>query len=240
MPPADQQTPRVPSHSVSEALRATLARISGAADHAGRKQDTVRLLAVSKKKPASAIREAHHAGQRHFGENYVDEAVVKIRELADLDCCWHFIGAIQSRKTTQIAEHFQWVHSIDREKTARRLSDARATLDAPPLQCCIQINLDNEPQKAGIAPEAAASMCSLLDTLPSMTFRGFMAIPAPRTTRQEQRAVFHELAVLLAQYQQQYPSLDTLSMGMSADLEAAIEEGATIVRVGTAIFGDRH
>ena len=196
------------------------------------------LLAVSKKKPLSAIQEAIIAGQRDFGENYVDEGVAKILEIDDASLIWHFIGAIQSRKTSQIAEHFHWAHGIDRLKIVRRLSEQRPD-HLPPLNICLQVNLDNEVSKAGVAIDDVAELAAQCATLPNLRLRGLMAIPAPRETLEAQRKVLARLSNAMQLLKVDHPSLDTLSMGMSADMQAAIAEGATIVRVGTAIFGAR-
>ena len=178
------------------------------------------------------------AGQLAFGENYVDEGVEKILSISEPDLEWHFIGAIQSRKTAQIAEHFQWAHGIDRLKTARRLSGQRPEgKDA--LNICIQVNLDNEPGKAGVSLTEVASLAQACEQLPGLRLRGLMAIPAPRSELDDQRAVFATLRRCFESLQSNFGSMDTLSMGMSGDMEAAIAEGATIVRVGTAIFGAR-
>jgi len=178
------------------------------------------------------------AGQLAFGENYVDEGVEKILSIADPSIEWHFIGAIQSRKCNQIAEHFDWAHGVDRLKTAERLSRFRPE-SLSPLNVCLQVNLDNESSKSGLPLEEVAELASACQNLPGITLRGLMAIPAPRDNFEQQRQVFDQLRQLLTELQIAQPELDTLSMGMSADMEAAIAEGATIVRVGTAIFGAR-
>jgi len=203
-----------------------------------RQANSVLLLAVSKKKPASAIREALSSGQRHFGENYVDEGVEKILELDDPSLIWHFIGGIQSRKTSLIATHFHWAHGVDRLKIARRLSEQRPA-NLPPLNICLQVNLDNEPSKSGVTLEELTELAGLCTTLDNLSLRGLMAIPAPRETLEAQREVLARLRNALEQLKADHPLMDTLSMGMSADMQAAIAEGATIVRVGTAIFGAR-
>lgn len=203
-----------------------------------RASGSVNLLAVSKRKPISAILEAMSAGQRSFGENYVDEGVEKIQTIDDRSIDWHFIGAIQSRKCGQIAEHFSWVHGVDRLKVATRLSNARPT-DAPPLNICLQVNLDGEASKAGIPESEIQELALACSVLPGVKVRGLMAIPAPRNNFNDQREVFARLRNALSSLKNELPELDTLSMGMSADMEAAVAEGATIVRVGTAIFGAR-
>ncbi len=198
----------------------------------------IRLLAVSKAWPAGAVREAASAGQREFGENYVREAVEKVTSLADLRLDWHFIGPLQSNKTRAVAEHFAWVHSIDRQKIAERLSEARGA-SRPPLQVCIQINVSGERTKGGVAAEDLPSLAQSVAALPNVTLRGLMAIPEPSQDMALLRRRFATVRRLKEQLCQAGMNLDTLSMGMSDDLEAAIMEGATIVRVGTAIFGRR-
>jgi PLP dependent protein len=214
------------------------ARIAAAELAAHRPRGSVCLLAVSKTKPASLVRAAAAAGLRAFGENYLQEGVDKISALADLDLVWHFIGPIQSNKTRPIAEHFDWVHSVDREKIARRLSEQRP-LDRPPLNICLQVNISQEATKAGLHPDEVGAVAETIAGLPNLVLRGLMAIPAPAATLAAQRqplAALHELQRKLAL---KHPTMDTLSMGMSGDLEAAIAEGSTIVRVGTDIFGAR-
>jgi pyridoxal phosphate enzyme (YggS family) len=195
-------------------------------------------MAVSKTFPQSAIREAHGAGQRVFGESYLQEALPKLAQLADLAIDWHFIGPLQSNKTRQVAEHFNWVHSLSREKIAHRLSEQRP-VELPPLQVCIQVNVSGEASKSGVAPEAALALAHRVAALPRLRLRGFMAIPEPGLGPAEQRHRFRQVADLLAAARADGLQLDTLSMGMSDDLEAAILEGASLVRVGTAIFGAR-
>ncbi|MEW5879213.1 MAG: YggS family pyridoxal phosphate-dependent enzyme [Pseudomonadota bacterium] len=232
--------------SLDEPLQAALARvherISAAARAAGRDPGEIALLAVSKAFPAEAVIAAARAGQRRFGESYVQEAVDKIaqvRALApDLALEWHFIGPIQSNKTRLIAEHFDWVHSVDRLKIAQRLSQQRPA-DRPPLQVLIQVNVSGEASKRGVAPAEAGTLAQAVAQLPRLRLRGLMAIPEPEQERERQRAPFARLRELLERLRREGLAVDTLSMGMSADLEAAIAEGATIVRVGTAIFGER-
>ncbi|MDL1861253.1 YggS family pyridoxal phosphate-dependent enzyme [Betaproteobacteria bacterium PRO7] len=232
--------------SLDEPLQAALARvherISAAARAAGREPSEIALLAVSKAFPAEAVIAAARAGQRRFGENYVQEAVEKIaqvRDMApDLALEWHFIGPIQSNKTRAIAERFDWVHSVDRLKIAQRLSQQRPP-DRPPLAVLIQVNVSGEASKSGIAPAEASTLAHAVARLPRLRLRGLMAIPAPEQDAARQRMPFARLRELLEGLQREGLAVDTLSMGMSADLEAAIAEGATIVRVGTAIFGER-
>jgi hypothetical protein len=211
-------------------------RIREAARVAGREPDAVQLLAVSKTQPAEAIREACAAGLRDFGENYLQEALDKQAHLADLPLHWHFIGPIQSNKTKAIAEHFDWVHSVDRLKIAQRLSDQRPA-HLPALNVCLQVNVSGEASKSGCAPEEVAQLANAIAALPRLRLRGLMAIPEPTDDVAEQHAAFARLRDL---QQTLGLDLDTLSMGMSQDLEAAITEGATWVRIGTALFGARH
>jgi len=213
-------------------------RIAEAARRYGREPDSIRLLAVSKRKPAGDIRIAYGCGQTEFGENFLQEAQDKMLELRELDICWHFIGAIQSNKTRPIAQAFDWVHCIDRIKIARRLSEQRPA-ELPPLNVCIQVNLDHEDSKAGIDLDAVPALAEAVTGLPGLRFRGLMSIPAPRHEFDAQRAAFARLAAALKSLQQRGIDCDTLSMGMTDDMEAAIAEGSTLVRIGTAIFGVR-
>lgn len=219
-------------------LQAVRERIARAAQAAGRPASAIALIAVSKTFAAEKIVVAHAHGQRAFGENYVQEAVEKITRLAHLPLEWHFIGPIQSNKTRAIAEHFHWVHSIEREKIAVRLNDARpATL--PPLDVCIQINVSGEHSKSGVPPGAELVLARAISTLPRLRLRGLMTIPEPTPDAALQRRRFALLRETRDRLAAAGIALDTLSMGMSDDLEAAIAEGATMVRVGTAIFGRR-
>lgn len=220
-------------------LNRVRARIVEAARACGRDPDSVLLLAVSKKKPAADIRLAYRYGQRDFGENYLQEAQQKMQELQDLDIQWHFIGAIQSNKTRPIAEVFDWAHCVDRARIARRLSEQRPP-GMQPLNVCIQVNLDKEDSKAGVEPDDVPALAADIVNLPGIRLRGLMTIPAPRETEQQQRIPFARLAALLSALRQQGIDCDTLSMGMTQDLEAAVAEGATLVRIGTAIFGERN
>lgn len=224
---------------IASNLQAVRAAIASAALSSGRAADEVSLLAVSKTFPVEAIREASRAGQTKFAENYVQEALGKIAELADLAIEWHFIGPIQSNKTRSIAENFSWVHSVDRLKTAERLS-AQRPANLPALQLCLQVNISGEASKSGVAPDAVSAMAFAIAQLPHVTLRGLMAIPAPSDEVAAQHAAFARLRELRDQLNRQGLHLDTLSMGMSHDFVAAIAEGATLVRVGTAIFGDRQ
>jgi PLP dependent protein len=216
-------------------------RLRQALEGAGRDQDAARLLAVSKTKPAAMIRQAWQLGQREFGENYLQEALEKQAELADLDgVVWHFIGPLQSNKTRAAAEHFDWVHSVDRLKIAKRLSEQRPAHLAP-LNICLQVNISREESKAGVMPEELEALAKEVATLPNLRLRGLMAIPAPVEGIDAQRKPLAALREALDGLQSSLPNapLDTLSMGMSDDLEAAVLEGATLVRLGTAIFGAR-
>mgnify|MGYP001576338656 FL=1 len=210
-------------------------RIQTATQAAHRPENSVQLLAVSKTKPAEALREAYAAGLRDFGENYLQEALGKQLELADLPLIWHFIGPIQSNKTRAIAEHFDWVHSVDRLKIAQRLSEQRPA-ELPPLNICIQVNVSGEASKSGCTPDDLPALAAAISALPRLKLRGLMAIPEPTDDRAEQDAAF--AAVQKLQASLDLP-LDTLSMGMSHDLESAIAQGATWVRIGTALFGAR-
>ncbi len=198
-------------------------------------------MAVSKTKPADRVREAWHLGQRDFGENYLQEALDKQAELADLDdIVWHFIGPLQSNKTRAVAEHFAWVHSVDREKIARRLSDQRPA-ELGPLDICLQVNISDEPSKAGVSLDGLSELAAAVLEMPNLRLRGLMAIPAPAEGIEAQRLPFARLREALEALKARFPDAppDTLSMGMTADLEAAVLEGATLVRLGTAIFGER-
>ncbi len=208
-----------------------------AIDHNRSASDIV-LLAVSKKKPVEDIREAFRCGQKNFGENYLQEAQSKISELADLDIVWHFIGPVQSNKTKALASSFQWVHCVDRLKIVQRLNDHRPG-SMPPLNICIQVNADLEPSKSGIAPSEIIALAEAIAHLPRLRLRGLMTIPAPRSNFESQREPFRLLAQALADLRARGFDCDTLSMGMSHDLQAAIAEGSTLVRIGTAIFGER-
>ena len=211
------------------------ARIRAAAEAVQRDVTSIHLLAVSKTKPAAALREAYAAGIRDFGENYLQEARAKQVELADLPLCWHFIGPIQSNKTRDIAEHFAWVHSVDRLKIAQRLSEQRPA-NLPPLNICIQVNVSGEASKSGCTPQDLPALAAAINALPRLKLRGLMAIPEPTEVRAEQDAAFAAVRTL---QQSLNLGLDTLSMGMSHDLESAIAQGATWVRIGTALFGAR-
>ena len=224
--------------NIEKNLNQINARISEAARSFDRDPESICLLAVSKRKPAADIRAAWQCGQRHFGENFLQEAQDKMQDLQDLDICWHFIGAIQSNKTKPIAQAFDWAHCIDRVKIARRLSEQRPS-DLAPLNVCIQVKLDDEATKAGIDPSEVDELAAAIVELPGLRLRGLMSIPAPSDDFETQRATFARLAECLHSLQQQGFDCDTLSMGMTQDMEAAIAEGSTLVRIGTAIFGER-
>ena len=223
---------------VTENLRKIRDLLAKAAVDAGRSAETVQLLAVSKKQPLSSIIEAAAAGQRDFGENQVAEGIDKIATLGDNKLVWHFIGHLQTNKTRAVAEHFDWVHSVDRLKTARRLSDQRPA-SLPQLNVCIQVNVDNEPGKSGVAADTTLDIAREILELPRLRLRGLMCLPAIRHGFEEQREPFRQLRRLADQLGANGISTDTLSMGMSADFRAAIFEGSTMVRLGTAIFGAR-
>lgn len=228
--------------AISSNLQQVRQAIEAATRQAGREPATVALLAVSKTFGPEAVIEAADAGQRAFGENYLQEAIDKQQAIhalrPDLALEWHFIGPIQSNKTRPVAEHFDWVHSVDREKIARRLSEQRPA-NLPPLNICLQVNVSGEDSKSGVAPSELPALAQAVATLPNLRLRGLMAIPEPAEADEQQRKPFAQLRELQAQLLAQGIATDTLSMGMSADMQAAIAEGATIVRIGTAIFGKR-
>jgi pyridoxal phosphate enzyme (YggS family) len=222
---------------IAERLEAIRQRIRRAEQAAGRAEGSVRLIAVSKTQPPEALIAAYRHGQREFGENYLQEALTKQDRLAHFDIGWHFIGPLQSNKTKPIAARFAWVHSVDRLKIAERLNEQRPS-DLPPLNVCIQVNVSGEASKSGVAPEELPALAAALAGLPKLRLRGLMAIPASTEDVEAQRASFRALRHAfegLAGY-----GVDTLSMGMSEDLEAAVLEGATLVRIGTALFGPRR
>ena len=228
-------------NTVTARLRTTQQRLTTALAEASRPASGAQLLAVSKTRPAEDIHEAYKAGQRAFGENYMQDALNKQPLLKDLAIEWHFIGALQSNKTRDAAAHFDWVHTVDRLKIARRLNDQRPE-GYPPLQVCLQVNVSRDPLKSGVLPEEAASVVREILALPRLTLRGLMTIPAHTQDSALRRAPFKALRILQDQLRDQFPEApwDTLSMGMSADMDDAVAEGATIVRIGTAIFGERH
>jgi PLP dependent protein len=221
-----------------ERLESVRARIALAARRAGRDPASVRLLAVSKQQPVAAIAAAADAGQREFGENYVREGIAKIEALRDRPLTWHFIGQLQSNKTREVAERFQWVHTVDRARIATRL-DAQRPHYAGPLDVLLQVRLGDEPGKGGVSPGELPQLAEFVAGLPRLMLRGLMCIPPPAPDEAAQRAPFARLRGLLEDLNARGHRLDTLSMGMSADLEAAVLEGATLVRIGTAVFGPR-
>jgi pyridoxal phosphate enzyme (YggS family) len=226
--------------TISQNLLQVRARINRACSEHGRESDSVTLLAVSKTFPASAVREAFHAGLTSFGENYVQEAVDKIAELSDLrdQITWHLIGPLQSNKTRVVAENFDWVQTVDRLKIAERLSEQRPA-HLKPLQVCIQVNTSGENSKSGVSPGEVFDLAQAVSRLPRLQLRGIMALPAPQTEPQAQRAALRRVREIFDQLVDKGLTLDTLSMGMSNDLEAAIVEGSSMLRVGTALFGYR-
>ncbi|MDO9227718.1 MAG: YggS family pyridoxal phosphate-dependent enzyme [Pseudomonadota bacterium] len=222
--------------AMAAAVQACRERMTTACAEAGRPAECARLLAVGKTFPAGAIREAHAAGLTAFGESYLQEALEKLDALADLPLEWHFIGPLQSNKTRPVAERFAWVHGVEREKIARRLSEQRPSA-LPPLNVCVQVNVSGEAGKHGVAPDHALDLARLVARLPNLRLRGFMTIP--EADSEVARARFSRLRGLLEQARAEGLAVDTLSMGMSADLEAAILEGSTMVRIGSALFGAR-
>jgi pyridoxal phosphate enzyme (YggS family) len=223
---------------LTERISALGEEIRGLEQQYGREPGSVQILAVSKRHNTDKIRAVAAAGMHHFGENYLQEALEKISALQDLTLTWHFIGPIQSNKTRGIAEHFDWVQSVDREKIAVRLNDQRPS-HLPPLNVCVQVNLSQEQSKSGVSLDEGAELCQCVAQLPRLTLRGVMAIPAPIEDFEEQRSSFRQLAQLYDKLAGQIDTVDTLSMGMSDDYAAAIAEGATMIRLGTVIFGPR-
>lgn len=225
--------------TIEQRLAQVRQRVNDAEQKYGRKTGSVQILAVSKTQPLASLREAQLAGQKAFGENYLQDALPKILGLTQPRPEWHFIGPVQSNKTRDIAENFDWVQSLDRLKIAQRLDQQRPP-GLPPLSICLQVNIDNEAEKSGVSPEQVPALAEQLQQLPNLHFRGLMAIPRATSDTVQQRKAFHLLKEIFEQLKSEYPKMDTLSMGMSNDLEAAIAEGATIVRIGTAIFGPRR
>ena len=224
---------------ITDHIAETLERVRFAQSAAGRAVADVTVLAVSKQQPVAAIQAAYQAGLRDFGENFLQEAIVKHRELETLDITWHFIGRIQSNKTRDIAEMFQWVHTIDRLKIAARLNDQRPHF-SPPLNVCIQVNQAGETQKAGVDESEVAELARAVMSLPRLRLRGLMTLPPATPNPESNASLFARLNTLKAALIEDGIPLDTLSMGMSADFEVAIGQGSTIVRIGTAIFGPRR
>lgn len=222
--------------SLAERFQYIRSQIRHATSIAGRPRDSVQLLAVSKTKSASDIAELYRLGQRHFAENYLQEALTKQEQLAAFNISWHFIGPIQSNKTKPIACHFAWVHSVDRLKIAQRLSEQRPE-NLPPLNICLQVNISDEASKSGVSVEALPDLVQAVSELPNLRLRGVMAIPEPETNYAKQRQPYRRLVQAVQQLER--ADLDSFSFGMSGDLKAAIMEGATMVRIGTALFGER-
>ncbi|MCC2618025.1 YggS family pyridoxal phosphate-dependent enzyme [Aestuariibacter halophilus] len=224
--------------TIAERLKSALLSLQQSAVDAHRAPNSVQLLAVSKTKPVSDIVLAYEAGQRKFGENYVQEGVEKVQQLQDFkDIEWHFIGPLQSNKTRLVAEHFDWVQSIDRVKIARRLSEQRSPFK--PLNVLIQVNINDEDSKSGVAPTEIAALAADIDALPNLILRGLMTIPAAAQSEQQLQQSFAHMHQAFTDLKASYPQVDTLSMGMSGDMEQAIKAGSTMVRLGTALFGPR-
>ncbi len=221
----------------SERLQHVRSQIRHAASIAGRSRDNIQLLAVSKTKPSEEIAALYYLGQRHFAENYLQEGLLKQQQLAGFNITWHFIGPIQSNKTKAIATHFAWVHSVDRLKIAQRLSEQRPEY-LPPLNICLQVNISQEQSKSGVSIEELPRLVEEVILLPNLRLRGVMAIPEPENNYSRQRQPYRQLYQAVQQLQR--PELDCFSFGMSGDLKAAIMEGATMVRIGSALFGERH
>ncbi|QHJ12938.1 Pyridoxal phosphate homeostasis protein [Paraglaciecola mesophila] len=225
--------------TIAERLKIALKTITKSVCEANRPANSVKLLAVTKTKPVSDIVQAYEAGHRLFGENYVQEGVDKIQQLREFDDIqWHFIGPLQSNKTRLVAENFDWVHSIDRLKIAQRLNDQRSAHKK--LNVCIQVNIDNEASKAGVPPEEVNLLAEQISNMPNLTLRGLMTIPRVQQNAEMQRDSLSAMNALFVQLQTKYPQIDTLSMGMSNDMQLAIECGSTMVRIGSAIFGSRQ
>jgi len=222
--------------TIAQRIKTIRSQIENCCLDCDRNQETVLLLAVSKTKPATDIAKAYQAGLRHFGENYCQEALLKQQILGAYDITWHFIGPIQSNKTRHIAQHFSWVHSVDSLRIATRLSEQRPT-NLPPLNICLQVNVSDEQSKSGITLDGLPELCSAVAALPRLRLRGVMAIPAPQEDYEQQRLPYKTLVQAVVDLNR--PELDTFSFGMTDDLKAAITEGSTIVRIGTALFGSR-
>ncbi|MFT6050370.1 MAG: pyridoxal phosphate enzyme (YggS family) [Halioglobus sp.] len=223
---------------ISQNVTKLASRVRLAAQKSQRSPQDISIVAASKTRSADIIEQAFQAGITHFGENYLQEALEKIDQLRALKIVWHFIGPIQSNKTRAIAENFDWVHSVDRAKVARRLSAQRPD-KLPPLQLCLQVNISQEPSKSGVLAQELPELVQEISELENIQLRGLMAIPAATTDAREQLLAFGQMRELLASVQAMSPTMDTLSMGMSADLEAAIAQGSTLIRVGTDVFGPR-
>lgn len=226
-------------NDLNEKLESINARIARACLTAGRRAEEISILAVSKGQPAGKIRQLFAAGQAAFGENYLQEALAKQAQLADLELQWHFIGPIQSNKTGEIARHFQWVQSVDRAKILQRLSRQRPD-ELPNLNICLQVNIDQEAQKAGASPEEIPRLAELANALPRLRLRGLMAIPKPASSKSDTFPAFQRMHRMFCQLRASDPAIDTLSIGMSSDFEQAIRAGGTMVRIGTDLFGPRR
>lgn len=226
-------------NSIAERIKEVRNEIAQVSSAHKRSAQSVQLIAVSKTKPAAGIVAAYDAGQRDFGENYVQEAIAKIVQLSNYAITWHFIGPIQSNKTRDIAQHFDWVHSIDREKIARRLAQQRSDQQGP-LNVLIQINIDDETSKAGIAPAQMLKLAAVISELPQLRLRGLMTIPAAQIDASATSESFAAMQRLFSDLKAQYQQVDTLSMGMSADWQYAVAQGATMIRIGTSLFGARQ
>tara|TARA_Y100001935_G_C17115970_1_gene413216 strand:- start:72 stop:755 length:684 start_codon:yes stop_codon:yes gene_type:complete len=226
-------------NQIKKNIKSVEARINEAANACGRDPNTISLLAVTKSKPAQMVKEAYDAGCTSFGENYLQDAIPKINELKDLMINWHFIGKIQSNKTADIAKYFQWVHSLDQLKHAKKLNDYRSE-KKDPLQCCIQVNMTGEKSKGGITPENAHELSNEIKSLANLQLRGLMTLTDPNQSKDQQLHTFMQLAKLKEDLNKQDLNLDILSIGMSGDLDLAIKAGSTIVRIGTDIFGARN
>jgi pyridoxal phosphate enzyme (YggS family) len=233
-----KQNDNIEAETVAKNLYRLRERISAAEQRYGRRPGSVILVAVSKAQPAAAILAAYHAGQRDFGESYLQEALAKQADLTGCAVAWHFIGALQANKTRPIARHFAWVHSVDRLKIAERLNEQRPP-GLPPLDVCLQVNIGAEQQKAGTELTQISKLAEQLQKFPRLRLRGLMALPPATSDFDEQRRHFRQLRLAYEQLQSQSFPLDTLSMGMSTDMEAAIAEGTTMIRIGTALFGER-
>lgn len=229
--------------TIQQNLAAVTAQIDSAARKCGRNRQDINLLAVSKTKPVTAIQEAIDAGQRAFGENYVQEGVEKIHYFSNTPYSnqlqWHFIGPLQSNKSRLVAENFDWIHTIDREKIAKRLSEQRPA-NMPALNVLIQLNIDHEATKSGVTEQQLFELAEKVSAMPNLVLRGVMVIPAPQTSAEKQFEVFKRVELLYLQLKHSHSTVDTLSMGMSDDMLAAIAAGSTMLRIGTAIFGSRH
>ncbi|PCJ13225.1 MAG: YggS family pyridoxal phosphate-dependent enzyme [Gammaproteobacteria bacterium] len=223
---------------IASQISALRERVDRSLIRCNRPVSSLQILAVSKTQSAAAIEAAYEAGFEHFGENYLQEALLKIQQLQHLSLQWHYIGTLQSNKTSQVAQHFDWFHTLDRLKIAQRLSQQRSE-HLPDLNVCIQVNIDNEPQKGGVSLAQLDELADAVIQLPRLSLRGLMAIPRKDSSLEQRRDGFNRMAKTLETLKGKIPGLDTLSMGMSEDLELAIEHNATIIRIGTAIFGPR-